>query len=64
MRLALTALILLTLPAFADESPSIAARMPAGATGYLEVSGLGQRVEALGERSPEPERGLEGQCQL
>jgi len=49
MRLALVALVLFALPSLADDSPPIAARMPAGATAYFEVNGLGQRVQALWE---------------
>ena len=53
MRLALAApallalLVLLALPALAEEQQSLAARLPAGATAYLEVRGLGQRIGAL-----------------
>ena len=45
MRTTLATILLLALPAFAGEQPSIAARMPAGATAYFEVDGLAERAD-------------------
>jgi len=47
MRLLFATLVLLAVPTFAQERTPLAARAPAGATAYVEVRGLGERVDKL-----------------
>ena len=47
MRLLFATLVLLAVPVLAQERTSLAARAPAGATAYVEVRGLGERVDKL-----------------
>ena len=49
MRPFFIALLLLATPALAQEADSLAARVPSGAGAYIEIRGLGERVDQLWE---------------
>jgi len=47
MRSLIAVLFVLAAPVFAQERSSIASRAPAGATAYVEIRGLGERVDQM-----------------